>query len=325
MISIEFKNVYINYFDAIVGPNEKNGNIKGKIKVVDDFYYSNKTFEQALICMQKDVLSNLLEKSNVTEKELDLIVGGDLSNQLTATCYGLSNVCVSFLGVYSACATFIESLILSSFFIDNKIIKKAATLTSSHNLVAERQFRYPVEYGSLKNENSTFTATASVASLISNKKSRLKIKSATIGSVKNMNIKDPNYIGAIMAPSCADTIYNHLKNFNLDVNFYDVILTGDLGSSGIKILKEYLKEEYGIKANNIIDAGANLYKKISDINDGASGPCALPLYFFYNIINKEKYKKVLLVGTGSLHSKTMVNQNLSIPSISHAISLEVTK
>ena len=323
MISTRFKNVYINCYDAIVGLNEKNGNIKGKFKVIDDLYYHSKTFEQALITMQKDVLCHLLNINNLTIKDVNLIIGGDLSNQLTCTSYSLSNMSASFLGVYSACASFIESLIIGSVFIEKRIINNAVLMTSSHNLVAERQFRYPVEYGSLKNENSTFTATASIASFISREKGNIKVVASTIGEVKTLDVKDPNYIGAIMAPSCGDTIYQHLKNLKIDIDYYDVILTGDLGSVGVSILKEYLFEEYNIKANNVIDAGANLYKEIADINDGASGPCCLPLYFFYNILNKKRYKKILLVGTGALHSKTMVNQNIGIPSVSHAVSLEV--
>ena len=126
-----------------------------------------------------------------------------------------------------------------------------------------------------------------------------------------------------MAPAAAEVIYEHLINNNVDITYYDVIVTGDLGNVGLSILKDYLNEEYHIKSNNIIDAGSLLYNKILDINDGASGPFALPVYFFYNILRKKKYKKVLLIGTGALHSSTLVNQNIGIPSIAHAISLEV--
>lgn len=323
MLSINFKNVYINSFNAIIGPNELKGNITGVKNSIKDFYNESKTFEQGQIKMQKDVILDLLNQNNLTNKDIDLIVGGDLSNQITCTCYALNNLDISFLGLYSACSTFIEALIISSVFVDKNILKKVAAITSSHNLVAERQFRYPVEYGALKNKNSTFTATASVACLISNKRGKIKIQNATIGTIKELGVKDPNYIGAIMAPICGDVIYNHLINQHKNENYYDLILTGDLGNVGVKILKDYLKEEYNLVLNNITDAGASLYNKIEEINDGASGPCALPLYFFYNIIRKRKYKKVLLVGTGSLHSKTMVNQGMCVPSIAHAIEIEV--
>lgn len=126
-----------------------------------------------------------------------------------------------------------------------------------------------------------------------------------------------------MAPAAALVIVNHLKRFNHDIHYYDLILTGDLGNVGVNILKDYLSEEFNIYANNILDAGSKLYKNIAEINDGASGPLALPLYFLYNIIHNHKYKRILLVGTGSLHSSTLVNQNQSIPSIAHAIEIEV--
>ena len=273
--------------------------------------------------MQRNVIYKLLNKNNLTNNDINLVVGGDLSNQISCTTYSLDTFDISFLGIYGACSSFIESLIISSVFIENGICNKALAVTSSHNLVAERQFRYPVEYGALKNENSTFTSTVSITSLLSNKKGKIKVKRATIGSVINLGVKDPNYIGAIMAPSCAETLFNHLNNFNIDISYYDLVLTGDLGTVGLNILKDYLEEEYNIKANNITDAGSKLYKNISDINDGASGPATLPLFLFYNIIQNKKNKKILVVGTGALHSKTMVNQKCEIPSISHAIEIEV--
>ena len=126
-----------------------------------------------------------------------------------------------------------------------------------------------------------------------------------------------------MAPSAAETLVEHLNNNNETVDSYDLILTGDLGNVGLNIFKDYLFEEFHIKLSNVLDAGSLLYKNINDINDGASGPFALPLYFFYNIINKKKYKKILLIGTGSLHSSTLSNQGLSVPSIANVLELEV--
>ena len=323
MLSLKFNDVYINDFDAIVGPNEKKGNLKKIKKVINDFYYNESTFELCQIKMQREVIDNLL--SSINNKEVDLIIGGDLTNQISATTYATNKTNISFLGIYTACTTFIEGLIIGANLVSNKNANRVLNITSSHNLVAERQFRYPVEYGAIRNVNSTFTATASVGCTLSRRKSSIKIKDATIGYVVEYGENDPNNIGAIMAPSAAEVIKNHLSNFDRDISYYDLVLTGDLGGVGLNILKDYLSVEYDIKTDNFIDAGANLYKKISDINDGASGPAVLPLYFFYNVLSNNKYNKILLVGTGSLHSRSLVNQKEAIPAISHAVSIEVRR
>ena len=323
MLSLKFSNVYINSFYTIVGKNEKQGNIKRYDDVISDYYNGEKTFELSQIKLEKEVIYKLLLKNNLINNDIDLVIGGDLLNQITGTTYALKNMDISFLGVYGACSSFIESLIVASEYLLNDNINKVVCLTGSHTLSAERQFRYPVEYGAIRNVNSTFTATGAIACLLSNKKGIIKIKSATIGSVCDLEIKDPNMIGAVMAPAAAEVIYYHLNNHNIDSNYYDLILTGDLGSVGLNILIDYLNEEYNLKFNNILDAGSRLYKNINDINDGASGPFALPLYFFNNTIMNKKYKRILLVGTGALHSSTMVNQKQSIPSIAHVIGIEV--
>ena len=323
MLSLSFENVFINDFDAIVGPNEKKGNLKNIKHVINDFYYKESSFEQCQIKMQKEVLDRLITRS--VNSKVDLIIGGDLTNQIFSTSYSVNNNKVSFLGIYNACASFIEGLIISGIINTLNKNVKTVNITSSHNLVAERQFRFPVEYGVLRNVNSTFTATGAVGCTISSRKSNIKVKDATIGEVMDYGIDDVNQIGAIMAPSAAEVIKNHLDNFNRGINYYDLILTGDLGSVGLNILKDYLKSEYDLTSENIMDAGSNIYKKIDDINDGASGPAVLPLYFFYNILSNKKYKKILLVGTGSLHSRSTVNQKQVVPAISHAISIEVKR
>lgn len=323
MLSLKYNNIYINDFYSVVGENEKNGNINKCNKKINNYYYGEKTFELSQIKMEREVIYELLNQNKLIDQDIDLIIGGDLLNQLAGTNYAIKYFNISFLGVYSACSSFIESLIIGSEYLKNDNVNKVVCLTGCHNLSAERQFRYPVEYGALRNVNSTFTTTGAISCLLSNKRGPIKIKSATIGSVFDYDINDPNMIGAIMAPAAAEVIVEHLNNFNLDINYYDLILTGDLGNVGLNILKDYLSEEFRIYTNNISDAGSKLFNDLDDINDGASGPLVLPLYFFNNIFNKKKYKKILLVGTGSLHSATMVNQKQSIPSISHAIGLEV--
>lgn len=318
MASIIYKNVYLDKSYIVCSKLENKGNIKNPDLIIDDYYFGCKTFEGAEIKMQEAVVDYLLNKNKI-----DLIIGGDLSNQLAISAMMAQKYDISYLGMYSACATFNSALLISSNLIDSNKIKKAICVTSSHNKVAERQFRYPIEYGAPRNKRSTYTATASVGVIVQKEKTNIKVESSTIGKVINSNVKDSLNMGAVMAPSAANTIYNHLKDLKRDINYYDLVLTGDLGIYGSKILNELLKEEYNIKLKKHIDAGSILYKKEQNLYAGASGPCALPLILFDNILKNKKYKKILVIATGSLHSTTLVNQKNDIPSISHAISLEV--
>lgn len=322
MASLIFKNVYINDQETVVGPYENNGilNFNNSIK---DFYGDEKSFENCEIKLQKMVFDNILRKNNLSDINIDLVVGGDLMNQITATSFNMRDYNIPFLGVYSACASFPESLLILANMIDTKFFKKGIAITSSHNLTSEKQFRFPIEYGCLKPKRSTFTATGAVSTLVSNKVSKVKVESATIGRVIDYGIKDPFNMGAVMAPAAASTIVNHLNELNRSINYYDVVLTGDLGEVGSQILKEFLLKNNNIKMKNHLDAATLIYSDEQETFSGASGPVALPIVLFNKILKQRKYKKILIVGTGSLHSPVMCNQKNTIPSIAHAISLEV--
>lgn len=322
MASLIFKNVYINDQETVVGPYENNGilNFNNSIK---DFYGDEKSFENCEIKLQKMVFDNILHKNNLSDINIDLVVGGDLMNQITATSFNMRDYNIPFLGVYSACASFPESLLILANMVDSKFLKKGIAITSSHNLTSEKQFRFPIEYGCLKPKRSTFTATGAVSTLVSNKVSKVKVESATIGRVIDYGIKDPFNMGAVMAPAAASTIVNHLNELNRSINYYDVVLTGDLGEVGSQILKEFLLKNNNIKIKNHLDAATLIYSDEQETFSGASGPVALPIVLFNKILKQRKYKKILIVGTGSLHSPVMCNQKNTIPSIAHAVSLEV--
>ena len=318
MVTIKYNNVYINNWFSVCGEDEANGNIKNVNMVLKDLYYGEKTLEEAEIKMQKTVLNNLSSIS-----DFNLVIGGDLSNQLGSMNASLKNTGKSFLGVYNACASFVEGMIIGANMISSKEIDKTCILTSSHELTSERQFRFPIEYGSLKANYTTITATGSVGVIISNDKTKCKIVSSTIGSVVDYSITDVNNMGAIMAPAAMNTIINHLKNMNKNINDYDIILTGDLGKLGLEILKTILYKEYNLKTNKLTDAGSILYKDEQNKYQGGSGPVVLPLVLFNKILLSKKYKHILIVGTGALHNTTLVNQKKSIPAIAHAIEIEV--
>lgn len=326
MASKKINNIYIKDAFSVAGPVEKNGSIKDYDLVMDDYYYKCKTFEQAEVKMQKVVIENLLYKNHCLHSDIDLLVGGDLSNQISVSSYAASSFNIPFLGVYSACASFVESLIVGSEILENKKKGNCVCVTSSHNLGAEKQFRFPIEYGAPKPNTTTFTATGSVAVLLTKEVSDVKLESYTVGTVVDMGQKDATHMGAVMAPAAAKVLMSHLEEMKREVGYYDLIMTGDLGCIGAKILKEFLKRNHGIQLENHLDAGCELYlKSQEETYAGASGPVALPLYLFNKILKQRKIKKILIIGTGSLHNPFFVNQKLSIPAVAHAVSLEVTQ
>lgn len=323
MASLKFNDVYIKDSFSVAGPMEKNGQIRKFNMIFDDYYFGENTFEKAEVKMQRVVIDNLLYQNKLSINDIDCIIGGDLTNQIAVSNYTVRNYKTSFLGLYSACATFAEGLIVGSNLMVNENINNIIVLTSCHNLTAEKQFRYPVEYGAPKKNTSTFTATGSVGVLLAKNKSKLKIESATIGQIVDLEQKDVNHLGAAMAPAAASVLVNHLNDLNRNINYYDLILTGDLGEVGSNIFQEYLLINYDIRLKKYIDAGEEVFAKSQDINAGSSGPVTLPLVLFNKILKNGKFKKILVIGTGALHSPSMVNQKDSIPSIAHAVSLEV--
>ncbi len=323
MASLRFNDVYLKDWFTIAGPLESNSRLKKLDIAMDDYYYGEKTFELAEVKMQKNVIQKLLDRNKLVQSDINLLVGGDLLDQIAATNYASLNYPISLLGLYSACATFPEILIVGSMFLKDANIKRVVGVTSSHNLSAERQFRYPIEYGTPKPHTSTFTTTAAISTLLSKEVGKIKIESATIGKVSEMGIKDANNLGAAMAPAAARTLYEHLRDLKRDVDYYDLILTGDLGCIGANIFKHFCELNYNLKVRKYVDAGCELYLKSQDVYAGGSGPACLPLVLFNKIIATGKYKKILIIGTGALHSKTFVNQKNPIPTIAHAVSLEV--
>ena len=327
-MTFKYKNVYVNDSATVVGPYEKKGPLGSYFdKSYDDFYFETKTWEQAETKLILDSTELLLSKIGKTKYDIDLFISGDLLNQLAPSNMAASYLKIPYLGIYNACASSVEGLIIASNMIDGKQIKNCICSASSHNNAAEKQFRYPVEYGGPKPKTTTFTTTGSATIYLSNIESNIKVESSTIGRVIDMGVKDVYNMGAVMAPACADTLYRHLTDLEREANYYDLILSGDLGIYGKDILKEYMKLEYGITLNNYDDTACMIYDiKKQPVYAGGSGPACMPLVtysYIFNLMKKKKIKKVLLIATGALHSPAMVNENMTIPSIAHAISLEV--
>lgn len=327
-MTFKYNNVYINETATVTGPFELKGPLsKYYDKCYKDFYFGEKNWDEAETHILKESVEILLKKSNYNIKDIDLFLSGDLLNQITSSNYCAKELKIPYLGIFSACATSIEGLIIGSNMIEANQIKNCICSVSSHNNAAEKQFRYPVEYGGPKPKTTTFTATGGASALLSNKKSRIKVESSTIGVVQDKGIKNVFQMGAVMAPAFADTLYKHLCDTKRDISYYDLVLSGDLGKYGKDIVKEYMKKVYNIELNNYDDTACMIYDlKKQDVYSGASGPACLPLVtysYIFNLMKNKKIKKVLLIATGSLHSTTSVNEKRTIPSIAHAISLEV--
>ena len=321
MSSFKYNNVYIRDYESIVGPTESAGNLE-YTNIIPNYYYNEDKIEDAEIKMQNLCLNNLIKRNKLNNK-LDLVVGGDLLNQITITSYNLTNKEIPFLGLYNACATFNESLIILSNMLENQQINNAIGITSSHNLNAERQYRFPIEYGSQKKKYTTFTTTGAAAIYLTTEVTNIKIESSTIGSVVDYGIKDASNMGAIMAPSASITLNKHLKDLDRNIDYYDIIITGDLGKLGSELFLKLIKEDYNLVPKTYIDAASIMYKEEQETFQGGSGPVVIPLVLMNKILKEKKYKKILLLATGSLHSPLMVNLKKSIPSITHAVSIEV--
>ena len=218
-----YKNVYVKETSTIGGIYEANGPlVKFLDKVYDkDFYYNEKSFEKAEVKLLKDSINLLLEKTKLTDNDIDLLISGDLLNQMVATNYASATIGIPLIGIYSACSTSALGLILGSNMIDSKQIKNCIVSVSSHNNGSEKQFRQPVEYGGPKKKTSTFTVTGAASAYLSGEKGLIKVESATIGKVVDLGITDSSHMGAVMAPSAAETIYQHLKDTKRDISYYD--------------------------------------------------------------------------------------------------------
>ncbi len=319
MSSYTYNNIYLQDYFTLTSKLEKEGNLKQIDYVMEDYYFKAKTFEQSEIKMQQFVIDKILAKYN---KEVDYLIGGDLNNQIAVTSYSASKYPIPFIGIYGACATFNESLILAANMVNKKLAKSILTITSSHALNAEKQFRYPVEYGAPKPKRATITVTGAVSTIVSTEPTNIKITSATFGRVVDYGVTDVFNMGAVMAPAAADTLLRHLTELKKSITDYDLVLTGDLGTVGSNLFKELLKSS-NIFIKKHIDAGEILYKKEQNLGSGSSGPATLPLVLFGKILKEKKYKNILLLATGALHCPTLVNQKLAIPAICHAVSLEV--
>ncbi|MFA9398766.1 MAG: stage V sporulation protein AD [Clostridiaceae bacterium] len=312
---------------SVVGPKEGSGPLKDYFNyILTDDLNGEKTYEMAESSLIYKSITNCIKNAGLKEQDIDFLLAGDLLNQTASSNFAARDIDIPFIGLYGACSTMAESLAVASILVDGNYGEYTVAATSSHFSSAERQFRFPLEYGSQRCKTSQWTVTGSGAMLIGKEGNYPYVSSITIGKVKDYGINDVNNMGAAMAPAAVDTIKAHLLDLNRNISDYDLIATGDLGKVGREITENLLKE-YGYDVKGIyIDCGEEIYdNETQKTSSGGSGcGCSAVVassYIYQNMING-KFKRVLLVSTGALLSTISTFQGETIPGIAHAVEIE---
>lgn len=311
----------------IVGPMEGQGPLGSQFDwVMDDLLFGEQTWERAESKMLRESAKLALRKINWQPQEVDYFLAGDLLNQITSANFAARGLEVPFLGLFGACSTLAESIIVGSMLIDGGFAGRVLLACSSHHNTAERQFRFPLEQGVQRPPFAQWTVTGSGAAALAAKSAGPVITMGTVGKVVDLGISDPNNMGAAMAPAAADTLISHFQDTGTDPSSYDLILTGDLGAVGSAALKDLMEKQGFQLGGKYNDCGLLIYDlKKQDVHAGGSG-CGCSAAVFtasvFKQVQEGKYRKVLLAATGALMSPTSSQQGETIPCIAHAVVVE---
>lgn len=313
---------------SIVGKKEAEGPLAQYFDVcLEDEFFGEESWEKAESKMIKTAVETVLKKSNLSAHQIDCLFSGDLLNQCISTSFGIRDFEIPFFGIFGACSTFVEGLILGSSFLDSGAGMNVITSTSSHFCSAEKQFRFPLELGNQRPPTAQWTVTGAAATVLSTSGTGPFITHVTPGKIVDKGIKDANNMGAAMAPAAVSTILTHLQDTNRKPSYYDAIITGDLGYVGKEIVLELCKENGFNLSGNYNDCGVLIFdKEKQDTHSGGSGcGCCGTVFsgYFFNKLRKKEIKKILLVATGALMNSTSSQQGESIPGIAHAVSIEL--
>lgn len=311
---------------SVVGPKEGKGPLSSGFDVIyKDTLAGESSWEKAESRMSRQAVDIALAKVFLADEDVDFLLSGDLLNQITASGFMGRDHDIPFLGLYGACSTMMEGLGLGAALVASGFARKVVATASSHHDTAERQYRYPSEYGYQRSPTSQWTVTGAGAALVSKEGSGPRVESFTAGRIQDYGIIDPNDMGSAMAPAFVDTLSRHLGDMERTPKDYDLILSGDLGRTGSVVARHLLKEK-GIDLTGVHqDGGLLVYEMTPDICSGASGCGCIATVFGAKVwkeLNSGKLGRVLLIATGALHSPTTCQQNESIPSIAHAVSVE---
>lgn len=331
-----FKNPpYIIAASSIAGKKEGEGPLGSLFdQIVEDPMIGKDNWEAAESELMKMTAQLVLEKAGLKNTDIRYLVGGDLLGQLIATSFGIAELGIPLFGVYGACSTMGEAMIIGSILVEGGYADRVMAITSSHFAGAEKQFRFPLDYGNQRPYSASWTVTGSGAVIISDQKGDKKndsepdivITGFTTGKIVDYGIKDSMNMGAAMAPAAFETIKQNFEDFNIKPDYYDRIITGDLGYVGKKILIELLKEkDYDISKQHM-DCGIEIFnQETQDTHAGGSGCGCSAITFAGLILSKlreRQWKRVLFVPTGALHSQVSFNEGNTIPGIAHAVMVE---
>ncbi|KAJ53655.1 stage V sporulation protein AD [Clostridium tetanomorphum] len=325
-LKMESKPRIISTF-SIVGPKEGEGPLKDYFDfILSDDMNGEDSYEKAESNILYTAVTESIKKAKLKESNIDFLFAGDLLNQLASSSFAAREINIPFIGLYGACSTMTESLSMASLAMDGNFANHVVAATSSHFSSAERQFRFPLEFGSQRAPTAQWTVTGAGAAVLGREGNFPYITYVTIGKVKDYGITDANNMGAAMAPAAVSTLYSHFKDTGRVPSDYDIIATGDLGKIGKQITIELLKEYNYDISNNYIDCGEEIFyndKQGTDSGGSGCGCSAVVLCgYLYKSLLSGKFKRMLIVSTGALMSTTSSLQGESIPGIAHAVSIE---
>ena len=314
-------------YATIAGPKEGEGPLAEYFdKVLNNLYYYEDTWEKAEQKMLLEACELTLKKANVKKEEVDYFLAGDLLNQIISANFVAKALSIPFFGLYNACATFYEGLILGSMLIAGGLAEKVLVGVSSHYATAERQYRNPTEQGVQKTPTAQWTVTGAAAVLLGAGEGQLKIPRITTGKALDYGLKDPMDMGGAMAPAAYETLITHFKETGFNYDYYDLIATGDLASFGSQVLAKLLEDRginFGLK---LTDCGTLIFRPEQEVNAGGSGAACSALVtvgYVFDQLLRGKITKFLGIGTGALLSQVTSQQGMTIPVIAHAAAIEV--
>ena len=316
---------------AIAGKKEGEGPLSNDFdQIVDDDLFGEETWEKAESRFQYTAADLAIRKAGLTHEQIDVALGGDLLNQIMAASLAVRELHTPFLGLYGACSTMAESLCLGSMLVDGGYMRHVVCTASSHFCTAERQYRFPLEYGCQRSPTAQWTVTGAGSAVVSSDKKHPAICCAThvtLGRIVDMAIKDANNMGAAMAPAATDTLHRHMMDTQRGPSDYDLIITGDLGQVGRDLLCTLMQERgMPLDQTRYIDCGLEIFSPEQDVHAGGSGCGCSAVTLCGHILRRferKELRRVLFMATGALLSPTSSQQGDTIPGIAHAIALEV--
>lgn len=312
---------------TVGGPFEANGAIPDDFDLLHaDLWLNQDSYEKAHKILFEEACQKAIEKAGIQKEQIQFLLGGDLINQITPTSFASRTIGSPYLGLFGACSTSMEGLAIGASIINAKGASYLLTGASSHNAAVEKQFRYPTEYGGQKPPTAQWTVTGAGAAVLSDSGEGPKVTSATIGRIVDMGLTDPFNMGGAMAPAAVDTIEAHLTERNIDPSYYDLIVTGDLGSIGHEVSLDLLKKHgVSIQEKQYQDCGLMIYREDQPVLSGASGAGCSATVVYGHLLNRMKqgeFQRMLVVATGALLSPLSFQQSETIPCIAHAVSIE---